>query len=100
MARVPGVCATTRALATSQTLTRVSSVGSVWSASRSVARSAVVIWQAWQARSTELLPEDPVDDGAGPAGGAEVVVHHLVGTTGPVAEDGGDRGAFPRVAGH
>src|SRR4051812_11156264 len=197
MARVLSTLATARALATSQTLTSVSSVGSVWSARKAVARSAVEVmvrvcpavraalgsgparvrahpeprtdpsgsstcgtvcpqptrcrdrggtprstssWpgpavgahgaphprsdrlgcglrpspigpperpagpermpsRASSPRSSlsSLIPEDPVDHGASPARGAQVVVDHLVRPARAVTEDGRDRGTLPGI---
>ena len=51
----PRSAATTRALATSQTLTRVSRVGSVWRASSAVARSAVEVMVRVCRRSRALV---------------------------------------------
>src|SRR3954470_9648461 len=102
LARVRSICATTRAEATSQTLTKVSRAGSVWRARRELARSAVVVMTSSMAGAPRSPPppEDPVHHSPGTTRGAQIVVEHLVGPAGPIAQDARDRRALAGVARH
>src|SRR6266540_2126775 len=120
---VPGTSATTRALATSQTLTTARSAGSWCSWSRVVARPAVVFSAMSPSlgrptdnrtpaslpaevaslaprcgRNCPSAPEDPVDDRPRPPRRTQVVVDHVVGLPRLVAQHRRDRRPFARVA--